>query len=116
MYVQRWSKPEKAIYEGGLSRELVFEEIVSTAASQALETQPLGTLGGKGKLRQGGNGGQVTIKTDETALIMVLASITPRISYSQQNCWSRYNPAISTRQTWSNTLHNTDGAKNTERD
>ena len=85
--VQRWSKAEKAIYEGGLSRELVFEEIVSTAASQALETQPLGTLGGKGKLRQGGNGGQVTIKTDETALIMVLASITPRISYSQGNKW-----------------------------
>ena len=26
--VQRWSKPEKGIYEGGLSRELVFEEIV----------------------------------------------------------------------------------------
>ena len=38
--VQRWSKPEKGIYEGGLSRELVFEEIVPTAASQALETQP----------------------------------------------------------------------------
>ena len=39
--VQRWSKAEKGIYEGGLSRELVFEEIVSTAASQALETHSM---------------------------------------------------------------------------
>ena len=85
--VKRFSKPEKGVYEGGLSRELVFEEIVSTAASEATTQQPLGTLGGKGKLRQGGNGGEVTIKVDETAIIMVLASITPRISYSQGNKW-----------------------------
>ena len=67
--VKRFSKPEKAIYEGGLGRELVFEEVVSTASGDI----PIGTLAGKGRLRQGGNGGSVISfyktqrqKTEET--------------------------------------------------
>lgn len=81
---KRYSKPEIPVYEGGLSRELIFEEVISNSASSE---QPLGTLGGRGKLGGGRQGGKVNIKCDETCYIMVLASITPRIDYSQGNEW-----------------------------
>lgn len=82
--VKRWSKPEVPVYEGGKSQELTFLGLDTTAAT---EGQPAGTPVGKGILRDESHGGRVNIKADEPALIMVLASITPRIGYSQGNKW-----------------------------
>ncbi len=76
-------KAESPIYCGGMSSEIVFEEIISNAASG---DQPLGTLGGRGK-QMGKHGGNVVIKVKEPSILMAIASITPRIDYSQGNEW-----------------------------
>lgn len=73
-------------YIGGLMQEIVFEEVVSTAATQA-ENQPLGTLGGRGVLSGGKRGGKIVTSCDEPCYIMGIVSITPRIDYSQGNKW-----------------------------
>lgn len=72
---------ESPIYLGGLSSEIVFEEIVQSAPT---ENSALGTLGGKGKLLIR-KGGQVTVKTNEAAFIIGIVSLTPRINYTQGN-------------------------------
>lgn len=76
-------KAESPIYCGGMSSEIVFEEIISNSASG---DQPLGTLGGRGK-QMGKRGGNVVIKVKEPSILMAIASITPRIDYSQGNEW-----------------------------
>ena len=43
-YVERTETP---IYYGGMSQEIVFEEVISTSAAS---DEPLGTLAGKGRL------------------------------------------------------------------
>lgn len=73
---------ESPIYLGGMSSEIVFEEIVQTA--QGNDETPLGTLGGKGKLLKR-KGGHVVVKTNEAAFIIGIVSLTPRINYSQGN-------------------------------
>jgi len=78
---------ENPVYVGGLSRELVFQEVVSTAAAGE-NTQPLGTLAGKGILSQKKKGGSARVKIDEPSFIMGIVSLTPRIDYSQGNKWS----------------------------
>lgn len=72
---------ESPIYCGGMSSEIVFEEIVQSAPA---EGEPLGTLGGRGTLlkRKGGN---ITIKCDEAGFIIGMVSLTPRIYYTQGN-------------------------------
>lgn len=76
------------VYEGGLSKELVFQQVVSTAAASDDETgQPLGTLGGKGVMAGKHKGGKIVVKTTEPSYIMGMISITPRICYSQGNKW-----------------------------
>lgn len=72
------------VYEGGLSKELVFQQVVSNAATAE---QPLGTLGGKGVMSGKHKGGKVIVKTTEPSYIMGLISITPRVCYSQGNKW-----------------------------
>lgn len=74
---------ETPVYEGGLSAEVQFEEVVSTALS---ETQPLGTLGGRG-VGQESQGGNLHIKVDEPSYIIGIASLTPRVDYSQGTEW-----------------------------
>ena len=74
-------RAETPIYCGGMSSEVVFEEIVSSAESG---DSPLGTLGGKGK-QISRNGGHVIVKADEPCYVMIIASLTPRIDYSQGN-------------------------------
>lgn len=76
--------PESPIYHGGLIKELVFQEVVSTAATNA---EVLGTLAGRGKLSGKHKGGKVVIKIDEPSYIMGIVSLTPRIDYSQGNKW-----------------------------
>lgn len=75
---------EKPIYEGGLSKELVFEQVVSNSATSE---QPLGTIAGKGMLNGKHKGGKVRIKADEHGYVMVIASLTPRLDYYQGNKW-----------------------------
>lgn len=77
---------ETPIYVGGMSAEIVFEEIISSAQSGE---EPLGTLAGKGTQigKQGGN--HIEVKFDEPGYLIGIVSITPRISYSQGNDWDR---------------------------
>ena len=79
----KW-RSEIPIYCGGLSKEIVFQEVVSTSAT---ETDPLGQLAGKGTMSSKHKGGSITIKVDEPSYIIGIVSITPRISYSQGNRW-----------------------------
>ena len=71
-------------YCGGLSKEIVFQEVISTSATA---DEPLGQLAGKGTMSSKHKGGSLTIKVDEPSYIMGIVSITPRISYSQGNRW-----------------------------
>ena len=80
----RLKRASNPMYMGGLSKELVFQEVVSN--SQTAE-QPLGTLAGRGTLSSKHKGGKVTIKIDEPSYIMGIVSITPRIDYSQGIKW-----------------------------
>lgn len=79
---------ESPMYMGGLSKEVVFQEVISNSASTSENgTQPLGTLAGRGITGHKHKGGTVVIKCDEPCYIMGIASITPRIDYSQGNSW-----------------------------
>ncbi len=84
---ERNADANSAIYVGGLSKELIFEEVISTAENQE-EGKPLGTLAGKGRLSNGKKGGRIKVKTNEPSIIMGLVSLTPRIDYSQGNKWT----------------------------
>ena len=81
---ERVNSIQNPVYEGGLIKELVFQEVISNAAS---EEQPLGTLAGRGRMGGKHKGGQVTVKVKEPSYIMGIVSITPRIDYSQGNKW-----------------------------
>lgn len=74
---------ETPIYEGGMSCEIEFQEVVSNSASGE---QPLGTLGGRG-VSTNKKGGSLHIKITEPSYIMAIASITPRVDYSQGYDW-----------------------------
>lgn len=74
---------ESPVYLGGMSSEIVFEEIVQSAPADGM---PLGTLGGKGKLLKR-KGGHVTVKCNEACFIIGIVSLTPRVNYSQGNEW-----------------------------
>lgn len=76
---------ETPVYEGGMSSEIVFDEVVSSAAT---DEDALGTLAGRGfQLKESDKGGHVSIWSDEPCFIIGIASITPRIDYSQGNKW-----------------------------
>lgn len=70
-------------YCGGMSAEIVFNEVVSTAAT---ESEPLGSLAGRGR-EAGEKGGTIRVSTNEAAYMIILASITPRVDYYQGNKW-----------------------------
>lgn len=78
-YVERTETP---VYYGGMSQEIIFEEVVSTSAAAS---EPLGTLAGKGRLAPNKKGGKMVIKIDEPSYIIGICSITPRLDYSQGN-------------------------------
>ena len=80
-----FSRAESPIYIGGLSKELIFQEVVSTAATQE---QVLGTLAGRGRMSNKHKGGDITARTDEPAYLMGIVSLTPRVDYSQGNDWT----------------------------
>lgn len=85
---ERTRSIENPMYMGGLIKELVFQEVVSTTASTIEnETQPLGTLAGRGRLSGKHKGGKINVKVNEPSYIIGIVSLTPRIDYSQGNKW-----------------------------
>ncbi len=85
---ERAKSCENPIYHGSLIRELGFEEVVSMSDTKvAGEEQPLGTLAGRGRLTDKNKGGKIKIKVDEPSYIIGIASLTPRVDYSQGNKW-----------------------------
>lgn len=85
--VDRMKIISSPVFEGGLSQELVFQEVISNAASNADGEQALGTLAGRGVVGNGRKGGQSVIKVYEPSYIIGIASITPRLDYSTGNEW-----------------------------
>lgn len=80
-------RAETPVYEGGLSSEIEFDEVVSNSSStsEGVE-QPLGTIAGRG-VDTMKKGGDITIKVNEPSYIIGIVSITPRVDYSQGNDW-----------------------------
>ena len=87
VYTSSWNMhTETPMYEGGLSSEIEFQEVVSNSAST---DQPLGTLAGRG-INTTKKGGKLHIKVTEPSYIMGIASITPRVDYCQGNDFDIY--------------------------
>lgn len=76
---------EIPMYLGGLSKEIVFQEVVSSVDSG---DRALGSLGGRGVLSGKHKGGYVELKAKEAGVLMGIMSITPRVDYSQGNDWA----------------------------
>lgn len=89
---KRWTRPEIPVYHGGLIKELVFQEVISQSESptNSQGTQPLGTLGGRGRLSGKHKGGSVNVKANEISYMMGLLHVTPKIDYSQGNRWDTH--------------------------
>lgn len=86
--VQRMKQISSPVYEGGLSKELVFDEVINNSASDtAYGAQPLGTLAGRGVMSGKHKGGKMVIKATEPSYIIGITSLTPRIDYSSGNEW-----------------------------
>lgn len=83
-YMERCETP---MFEGGVSQEIVFQEVVSNSASG---DEPLGTLAGRGVTTGRQKGGHIRIKVTEPCYIMCICSITPRIDYGQGSTWDTY--------------------------
>lgn len=77
-YIERSETP---IYEGGMSAELEFQEVISQSATQ---DEPLGTLAGRGRTT-GQKGGHIVVKTTEPSYLIGIVSLTPRVDYCQGN-------------------------------
>lgn len=75
---------ETPTFEGGMSQEIIFQEVISNAASGE---EPLGSLAGRGISTNKQKGGHIKIKCSEAGYIMCINSITPRIDYNQGNTW-----------------------------
>jgi hypothetical protein len=80
-------KCESPMYMGGLSKEVIFQEVTSNAAT---EKEPLGSLAGRGRMSDKHKGGKIVIKVDEPSYIIGIVSLTPRIDYSQGNKWDMH--------------------------
>lgn len=81
-------KAESPMYCGGMSAEIMFEEILSTAETKVDgDYQPLGSMGGRGKQVNKNGGNNITIKCKEPTFIMGIVSLTPRICQTQGNEW-----------------------------
>lgn len=74
----------KPIFEGGLSKTIQFDPVVSTAPA---EGQPTGTIVGRGVMGQKHHGGKIHVQVDEASMVQVIAHIVPKIDYTQGNNW-----------------------------
>lgn len=85
---QAISMDEIPIYVGGMSSEMMFDEVVSTAETETGgNLAPLGSLGGRGSDRAFKGGRSIKIKATEPCIVMAIGSFTPRLDYSQGNEW-----------------------------
>jgi hypothetical protein len=88
-----YRRAESPIYLGGLSKEVIFQEVVSNSGAEPDSLmyqeggQPLGTLAGRGKLSDKHKGGYIVVKVDEPSYIIGIVSLTPRVDYSQGIDW-----------------------------
>lgn len=81
-------RAETPIYCGGYQSEIAFDEVISNADTEVNgELQPLGTIATRGS-QQGSKGGRIKFKAAEACIILGIASITPRVNYSQGNHFS----------------------------
>lgn len=79
---------ETPVYEGGYSNEIEFQEVVSNSATLiGDDSEPLGTLAGRGISTERQQGGNLHIKIKEPSYIIGILSITPRVDYCQGNEW-----------------------------
>jgi hypothetical protein len=79
---------ESPMYVGGMSSEIVFDEVVSNSYADTPDgPSPLGTLAGRGAERGARGGNSIKIKVREPSMIMIIGSFTPRVDYSQGNKW-----------------------------
>lgn len=80
---------ETPVYVGGMSTEIDFDEVVSTADATLADgtDQPLGSLAGRGSQKGAKGGNSIRVKCIEPSLIMAITSITPEVIYSQGNWW-----------------------------
>lgn len=86
--IDRVSGNTEPAYIGGLIKDMVFQEVISTAETQAVSGgSPLGSLAGRGKMGGKHKGGRVTVKVTEASYIQGIISLTPYIDYSQGNAW-----------------------------
>lgn len=76
---------EIPIYLGGLSKQVVFQEIVSNADTAE---RPLASIAGKGTFGGETKGGYLELEADEAGILMGIASLTPYIDYTQGNFWA----------------------------
>lgn len=87
VYTSSWNMhTETPMYEGGMSSEIEFQEVVSNSATA---DEPLGTLAGRG-INTSKKGGKLHIKVTEPCYIIGIASITPRVDYCQGNDFDMY--------------------------
>lgn len=87
VYTSGWDMhTETPMYEGGMSSEIEFQEVVSNSATA---DEPLGTLAGRG-INTSKKGGKLHIKVTEPSYIMGIVSITPRVDYCQGNDFDMY--------------------------
>lgn len=120
-YIERSETP---IYEGGMSAELEFQEVISQSATQE---EPLGTLAGRGKTT-GQKGGHIIVKASEPSYLIGIVSLTPRVDYCQGNDFDTtletlddiHKPALDAigfqdrmceTLDWRSVKYNTDGSK-----
>jgi hypothetical protein len=90
-----FNRAENPVYIGGMSQELIFQQVVSTAHTNVGgiqdTNQPLGTLAGKGNIdHKSHRGGKIIAKCSEHCYIIGIVSLTPRIDYSQGNRWDTH--------------------------
>lgn len=81
---------ETPMYVGGMSAEIMFEEVISNSETNVGgDFQPLGSLGGKGTMvgKKGGN--NIHVRMEEPGYVIGIASLTPRQCVSQGNDWDR---------------------------
>lgn len=79
---------ESPIYCGGMSSEIVFDEVVANSGyTDANGEQALGSLAGRGTDKATKGGKSIKIRIEEPSMIMCIGSITPRVFYSQGNKW-----------------------------
>lgn len=75
---------EIPVYLGGMSKKVVFQEIVSNADTAE---RPLASIAGKGTFAGDTKGGYVELNAEEAGVLMGIMSLTPYIDYTQANVW-----------------------------